>query len=229
MGQETVRTIEDADDLFLAGAFETDEERGAWSGEADVLVDFTQPEAAFQIAEWSMRQGIAPVVGTSGLDEDSLSRLSAISGETGTPGCWIPNFAIGAVLMMKFAAEAARWMPDVEVIEMHHDGKRDAPSGTAMRTAEILTESGADAGKPEEVTKADHARGADVGGVRVHSVRLPGLVAHQQVLFGGQGELLTLRHDSLNRLSFMEGVKLAVRKVRDQSGFVVGLDALMDG
>jgi 4-hydroxy-tetrahydrodipicolinate reductase len=131
--------------------------------------------------------------------------------------------------MMRFAAEAAKWLPNAEVIEMHHDKKADAPSGTGIRTAELISAARSGANPdPTKAVKYEGARGASVEGVRVHSVRLPGLVAHQSVMFGGEGEVLTVRHDSMNRGSFMEGMKLAVRGVRSLDGFVVGLDALMD-
>ena len=147
----------------------------------------------------------------------------------GVGGVLVPNFAIGAVLMMRFAQEAARWLPDAEVIEMHHDRKIDAPSGTGIRTAELISEARTKQKRPDPTTKLKHegARGALVADVKVHSVRLPGLVAHQQVLFGGEGELLTIKHDSLSRASFMQGVKLAIRKVRDLDTFAIGLDKLM--
>ncbi|MCO5296396.1 MAG: 4-hydroxy-tetrahydrodipicolinate reductase [Fimbriimonadaceae bacterium] len=195
----------------------------------DVLVEFTHPSAAFDHAESALRRGVAPVVGTSGLDDASLRELALMCEETGTPAMVVPNFALGAVLMMRFAEMAARWMPHCEVIEMHHDRKADAPSGTAQLTASRIAAARKTApALREELLHVEGARGGTVQGVPVHSVRLPGLVAHQLVVFGGQGETLTLRHDSLDRSSFMEGVALCVRRVRSLHGLVIGLDTLLD-
>jgi len=195
-----------------------------------VLLDFTHPGAAADHAVSALKRKIAPVIGTSGLTNSDLQEIAGASGEYQTPAMYVPNFAIGAVLMMKFSQMAARWMPDVEIVEMHHDSKADAPSGTAKRTAEIIA--GAMAEKPasnnRELIRVEGVRGGQVQGVRVHSVRLLGLVAHQMVLFGGPGETLTIRHDSFDRSSFVQGVKLAIREVWNQKGLVVGLDSLID-
>jgi 4-hydroxy-tetrahydrodipicolinate reductase len=196
----------------------------------EVLLEFTHAESATEHAVLAAESGVSPVIGASGLDAAQQKRVADACRKGGVGGILVPNFAIGAVLMMRFAAEAAKWLPNAEVIEMHHDRKQDAPSGTGIRTAELISEArhsvrNAD---PTKVVKYEGARGAVVADVPVHSVRLPGLVAHQAVMFGGEGEVLTLRHDSMNRLSFMEGVKLAVRRVRDLDGFVVGLDAVME-
>ncbi len=235
MGSECVRTIQAADDLELVGAVDrsgSGEFVGSLSDvpEFDVLVEFTHAESAYRFSLEAMQRGAAPVIGASGLSADQLNDLAQTSKETGVPGLLIPNFAIGAVLMMKFAAEAAKYLPNVEVLEMHHDKKIDAPSGTAIRTAELIAEARRAAPNPDptEAVKAEGARGGTVEGVPVHSVRLPGLIAHQKVLFGGEGEALRFEHDSMNRLSFMEGVKLAVRGVRSLDGFAIGLDKVMD-
>jgi len=199
------------------------------SAEADVLVDFTHHSSAGSHAVSAIKRGVSPVIGTTGLRNDELKEITLESKEHGVPGIYAPNFAIGAVLMMKFAQLAAEWLPDAEIIELHHDQKVDAPSGTAMLTAELISAArkGSPSRKPETIFKADGARGATVKGIPVHSVRLRGFVAHQEVIFGGTGEVLTLRHDSLDRSSFMEGVKICVREVRGLNGFTVGLDKLL--
>lgn len=196
--------------------------------ECDVLLELTHPDSAVAHVTEALRCGVAPVVGTSGIDDASLRAIAALCDSSQTPALIVPNFALGAVLMMRFAEMAARWMPHVEIVEMHHDQKVDAPSGTAMLTAQRV-----DAARRERppvreaLLKADGARGGEVSGVPVHSVRLPGLVAHQKVLFGGAGETLTLAHDSLDRSSFMHGIVLCVRKVRSLNGLVVGMDTLL--
>jgi 4-hydroxy-tetrahydrodipicolinate reductase len=193
-----------------------------------VLVDFTAPTAVEANVRAALAAGVHCVVGTTGISEGHWRGVVA---ETMTDACLFvaPNFAVGAVLMMRFAAEAARFMPHVEIIELHHDRKLDAPSGTAMRTAQLISASrAADPKVPGRDTEIEEgARGAVVEGVHVHSVRLPGLVAHQEVLFGGQGQTLSIRHDSIDRTSFMPGVVLAVREVGRRSGLVVGLEELM--
>ena len=179
--------------------------------EADVLIDLTTPEVGMYHTETALSYGIRPVVGTTGFTKDDLEKLETLTKEKGI-GCIIaPNFAIGAILMMKFSQMAAKYFPNVEIIEMHHDQKLDAPSGTAAKTADMImaVREANEQGHPNEKETIQGARGANIDGMRVHSVRLPGLVAHQQVLFGSEGELLTVRHDSFNRESFMSGVKLA--------------------
>ena len=192
----------------------------------DVLVEFSIPAHATENTMAALSHGVAVVIGTSGVlaaDQERIRQACA-----NTPVLLVPNFAIGAVLLMQFAAMAAKWLPHAEVIELHHEGKLDSPSGTALRTAELIAEarSTVPAGR-DEIFKVVGARGANVEQVPVHSIRLPGLVAHQEVIFGGVGETLTIRHDSLARSSFMEGVKLAVQHVRSLSGFHVGLDVLL--
>jgi 4-hydroxy-tetrahydrodipicolinate reductase len=181
---------------------------------------------------WAIDQGINMVVGTSGFTAHRLDRIQSWLERKPEVGVMIvPNFAIGAVLMMEFAARAARLFDSVEIIEQHHPNKLDAPSGTAVRTAQVIAEARAEAGKakmPDATAQAlDGARGAEVDGVRVHSVRAAGLVAHQEVLFGAAGETLTIRHDSYDRVSFMPGVLLAIRSVRQRPGLTVGLEALL--
>lgn len=194
-----------------------------------VMVDFTHPSAVAGNIEVALGRGVHCVVGTTGLPTDELERLAA-SADTDVCLFMAPNFAIGAVLMMRFAALAARHMPHVEIIELHHDRKADAPSGTALRTASLIAEARTRVpeipGRDTEI--AAGARGALVDGICVHSVRLPGLVAHEEVLFGGQGQTLSIRHDSIDRTSFMPGVILAVRSVIDRSGLIIGLERFME-
>jgi len=201
----------------------------------DVLVDFTVPASVEGNIRTALAAGTDCVVGTTGL---SAATLAALEAEIPQGTCLFvaPNFAIGAVLLMQLAARAARWMPDVEIIELHHNLKKDAPSGTAIRTAELIAEARADAGatplgapgKESEAPGYEGARGAQAEGITVHSVRLPGLVAHEEVIFGGPGQTLTLRHDSLDRVSFMPGVLAACRAVSERSGLIVGLENLID-
>ena len=237
MGTEAVRTVLAADDMELALAVDT--AGGEASGVqiaasfprplhgCDVMVELTHADSATEHAVCAAESGVSPVIGASGLDAAQQRRVADACKAARIGGILVPNFAIGAVLMMRFAAEAAKWLPNAEVIEMHHDKKADAPSGTGIRTAELISAARSGTNPdPTKVVKYEGARGASVEGVRVHSVRLPGLVAHQSVMFGGEGEVLTVRHDSMNRGSFMEGMKLAVRGVRSLDGFVVGLDAL---
>lgn len=198
--------------------------------EADVLIDLTAPEAGKKHAEKAISYGIRPVVGTTGFTEDDIKRLTASAEEKGI-GCIIaPNFAVGAVLMMKFSQMAAKYFSDVEIIEMHHDRKLDAPSGTAVKTAEMIKDvrEGKAQGHPDEKETMKGARGAEMEGMHIHSVRLPGLIAHQQVMFGADGQMLTIRHDSFNRSSFMSGVKLAVETVMGIDTLVYGLENIME-
>lgn len=196
----------------------------------DVLVDLTSPASVYQHTRQALELGIRPVVGTTGFSDDELKELTqyAIKHKI---GCIIaPNFAIGAVLMMKFAEQAAKYLPAIEIIEMHHDQKLDAPSGTAMKTANLIATNRdvQSQGHPKEKETLTGARGANYDGMRIHSVRLPGLVAHQQVLLGGEGQLLTIRHDSFNRGSFMSGVALSINKVMEIENLVYGLENIID-
>ena len=204
------------------------------AAEAEVVVDFSRPEVTMAAVEGLLRDGVHLVSGTTGLPAAALDQLAALAGKADHGNAvWAPNFALGAVLAMHFASIAARWYPAAEVIELHHQGKVDAPSGTAIRTADAIAAARAggsgepQGGQPAGKESVAGVRGGEVGGVRVHSVRLPGLVAHQEVLFGGEGEVLTLRHDSLDRASFMPGVLLAVRQVTTRNGLTVGLEPLL--
>ncbi|MGU3433427.1 4-hydroxy-tetrahydrodipicolinate reductase [Actinomycetes bacterium M1A6_2h] len=199
----------------------------------EVVVDFTHPDVVMDNLQYLISQGIHAVVGTTGFDEARLDTVRSWLADSPETGVLIaPNFAIGAVLSMKFAQQAARFFDSVEVIELHHPNKADAPSGTAYRTAALIAEARKSAGvgrSPDATsTELDGARGADVEGVRVHSVRLAGLVAHQEVLLGTQGETLTIRHDSIDRTSFTPGVLLGVRSIASRPGLTVGIEPLMD-
>ncbi len=191
---------------------------------ADVAVEFTVPSSVRRNAAWLLEHGVHTVVGATGLDGDDLETLRGL---TGPANCLVaPNFALGAVLLMRFAEQAARVLPDVEIIELHHDGKVDAPSGTALRTAGLIAAARGE--HPAPPGPAGHpARGDVVDGVAVHSVRLPGLVASQEVVFGGPGQILTIRHDALDRGCFMPGVLLAVKRVATLPGLTVGLESLL--
>ena len=231
VGAEVVRAVEAADDLVLAGAFDVGDERDL-SG-ADVAVDFTSPSAVMDNLRACVDAGVHAVVGTTGFDEGRLAELRRwLESAPGVGVLIAPNFGVAAVLMMRFAAQAARFFDSVEIVELHHPGKADAPSGTARRTAELVAAARREAGAapmPDATSTAlSGARGADVDGVRVHAVRLAGLVAHQEVLLGGQGESLTLRHDTYDRSSFLPGVLLGVRSIADRPGLTVGLEALLD-
>lgn len=214
----------------LGVAVDTDLKAAIEKAKPDVMVDFTQPHVVYQDASTAIAMGVSPVIGTTGMSAEQLESLGALAKEHNTPAFIAPNFAIGAVLMMLFAKQAAKYMPHVEIIELHHDNKLDAPSGTALQTAKLIGEARASMqqGHPDEVEKVAGARGADVDGMRIHSVRLPGYVAHQEVIFGGLGQTLTIRHDSIDRTSFMPGVVLACKKVRALDGLVVGLENLLD-
>lgn len=197
---------------------------------ADVLIDLTTPEIGMYHAKTALAYHVRPVVGTTGFSKEDLEELEAICREKEL-GCIIaPNFAIGAVLMMKFSQMAAKYFQDVEIIEMHHDQKLDAPSGTAVKTAEMISAVRKEKkqGHPNEKETISGARGADYDGMHIHSVRLPGLVAHQQVLFGSDGQTLTVRHDSYHRGSFMSGVKIAVETVMKMNSFVYGLENILE-
>ncbi len=201
------------------------------AGNAAVLVDFTRAAVAFENAKTALSFGVSPVIGTTGMTPAQVEEVRALAARQGVGAFMAPNFAIGAVLMMLFARQAARYMPEVEIIEFHGEQKVDAPSGTAMRTLDFILAGRAarTAVRPErEEFKLEGARGGDQDGVKVHSVRLPGYVAHQECLFGGLGQTLTLRHDSTDRISFMPGVVLACKQVRSLDGLVVGLEHLLE-
>ncbi|MEH7109320.1 MULTISPECIES: 4-hydroxy-tetrahydrodipicolinate reductase [Bacillaceae] len=207
----------------------TDIEKCFQEVEADVLIDLTTPESGMYHTSTALKYNVRPVVGTTGFTKEQLAELERICLEKEL-GCIIaPNFAIGAVLMMKFSQMAAKYFNDVEIIELHHDQKLDAPSGTAVKTAEMISavRESKTQGHPHEKETIKGARGAEFDGMHIHSVRLPGLIAHQQVLFGSDGQTLTIRHDSYHRGSFMSGVKVAVETVMKQNQFVYGLENIL--
>ncbi|MEU5159371.1 4-hydroxy-tetrahydrodipicolinate reductase [Streptomyces sp. NPDC020875] len=234
IGSEAVRAVAAADDLELVAALgRGDRLETLVETEAQVVVELTTPASVMGNLDFCVRHGIHAVVGTTGWTEDRLAQLGtglAASPETGV--LIAPNFSIGAVLTMKFAQAAARWFESAEVVELHHPNKADAPSGTATRTAQLIAAARAEAGlgpQPDAtVTALDGARGADVDGVPVHAVRLRGLLAHQEVLLGGEGETLTIRHDSLHHSSFMPGILLGVRRIGSVPGLTVGLEHFLD-
>lgn len=240
MGREICRAVAAADDLELVAAVDPNNAGLEAEGllvsatvehlaDVDVAVDFTLPSTVMPNVRWCLRNGVHAVVGTTGLTPADLEELRAAA-TADTANCFVaPNFALGAVLLLRFAAEAARYFDAAEVIELHHDGKADAPSGTAIATAHAIAAARAGTwSAPEAVGQYAGARGAEVDGVRVHAVRLPGLVAHEEVLFGGPGQTLSLRHDAVDRAAFVPGVLLAIRAVIDRPGLTVGLDALLD-
>ncbi|MGH3312353.1 MAG: 4-hydroxy-tetrahydrodipicolinate reductase [Streptomyces sp.] len=234
MGSEAVRAVEAADDLEVAVALDRDDSLDALAGSgAQVAVDLTHPDAVMGNLEHCVTHGIHGVVGTTGWTDERLRTLRGwLDAAPGTGVLIAPNFGIGAVLTMRFAQQAARFFESAEVVELHHPNKADAPSGTAVRTAQIIAAAREEAGLPAQPdatsTGLEGARGADVDGVPVHAVRLRGLVAHQEVLLGGEGETLTIRHDSLHRSSFMPGVLLGVRRVVSAPGLTFGLEHFLD-
>jgi 4-hydroxy-tetrahydrodipicolinate reductase len=214
MGEAVCEAVEGAEDMELAGRADPSLDRPLTEllDAADVVVDFSTPDAALENGRACAEAGVHAVIGTTGFDLDELRAAAQRARDAGgAANVFVaPNFAIGAVLMMRFAAEAAEQMPECEIVELHHPGKRDAPSGTAKRTAELITAAGGNVHEP------------------IHSVRLPGLVAHQEVILGGEGQTLSIRHDSVDRRSFMPGVLLAVRRVGElREPFTVGLEALL--
>ncbi len=233
MGSEVVKAVEAAEGLALVAALDMGDSLEQLKGSAaHVVVDFTTPDSVMANLEFLIDNGMNVVVGTTGFDDAKLATVRAWLAQNPSVGVLIaPNFAIGAVLMMEFAAKAARYFESAEVIELHHPAKVDAPSGTAARTAELMAAARKDAelgAMPDATTTAiDGARGALVAGIPVHSVRARGLVAHQEVLFGGLGETLTIRHDSIDRAGFMPGVILGVRKIVNTPGLTHGLDKFM--
>ena len=193
---------------------------------ADVWIDFTTPQAVYENTEFALKHHIRPIIGTSGLTTEQTEKLQAIAQKEKVGGIIAPNFGLSAVLLMKFAQEAARYFPDAEVIEMHHADKKDAPSATAITTAKLIA-ANRNSENCSQTANDSQARGADYDGVPVHSVRLPGYIAHEQVLFGGPGEALTIRQDSFSRSSFMQGVKVALDQIMNLSELVVGLDQIL--
>ncbi|QGT99659.1 4-hydroxy-tetrahydrodipicolinate reductase [Candidatus Syntrophocurvum alkaliphilum] len=251
MGVEAVKAVHEDNELSLVGVvdvkgkgenfseivnnkeinlnLENDLDRIIAKTKPDVMVDFTNPQAVFNNVKTALSNKITCVVGTTGLNEVELNQLEKLAIEQEVGVAVIPNFAIGAVLMMKFAKDAAKYFSDVEVIELHHDQKMDAPSGTAIKTAQMITENREQ--RPprntKEFEKVAGARGGDVNQVRIHSVRLPGFIAHQEVIFGGVGQSLTIRHDSYDRVGFMPGVIMAIKHMIETKGLVYGLENIM--
>jgi 4-hydroxy-tetrahydrodipicolinate reductase len=234
MGVEACKAITAAADLELVSQIDLGDSLDLLvSSGARVVVDFTHPDAVMGNLEFAIKHGINVVVGTTGFDEAKLSQIKSwLASQPGVGALIAPNFGLGAVLMMQFAAQASKYFESVEIIELHHPNKVDAPSGTASRTAEMITEARRSVNKeamPDATaTSLEGARGALVGEVPVHSVRLRGLVAHQEVILGDLGETLTIRHDSIDRTGFMPGVLLGVRKVVSHPGLTFGLEHFMD-
>src|SRR6478735_8656474 len=236
VGAEVCRAVEAADDLELVARVDTGEDDDSLADlvrlGAQAVVDFTHPDVVMDNLEFCVRHGIHAVVGTTGFDDDRLDRLRGwLDASPGTGVLVAPNFSIGAILMMRFAAEAAPFYESVEIVEMHHPDKADAPSGTARRTASLVAEARRAAGRgpvPDATsTSLPGARGAEVDAIHVHGVRVRGLVAHQQVILGGEGETRTVRHDSLDRVSFTPGVLVGVRGIAPRPGLTVGLEPFL--
>jgi 4-hydroxy-tetrahydrodipicolinate reductase len=236
VGAEVCRAVQAADDLELVAAVDTGEADDSLddlvASGAEAVVDFTHPDVVMANLEHCVSHGIHAVVGTTGFDDERLARLRGwLDASPGTGVLVAPNFSIGAILMMRFAAEAAAFYESVEIVELHHPDKADAPSGTARRTASLIAEARAAAGAgpiPDATsTSLPGARGAEVDGIRVHGLRIRGLVAHQEVILGGEGETLTIRHDSLDRVSFTPGVLLGLRSIGSAPGLTVGLESFM--
>ena len=233
VGREVCKAVEAAADLALVAEIDADDDiAGLLEHGAEAVVDFTHPGVVMDNLEFCIDHGIHAVVGTTGFDDARLEQVRSWLGDRPTGVLVAPNFSVGAVLMMRFAAEAARFYESAEIVELHHPDKVDAPSGTARRTAQLIADARREAGlgaMPDATnTGLDGARGADVDGVRVHGLRVRGLVAHQEVVLGGVGETLTIRHDSLDRVSFTPGVLLALRRIGDTPGLTVGLESFLD-
>lgn len=228
MGQTVCRAIDDAPDLELVARLDEGDDASALEGLADVAVEFTIPSQSEANVHALLDAGVAVVVGTTGWTEEALQRVREHAEQSDGHAFIAPNFALSAVLAMRFAAMAAPYFESAEVIELHHPNKVDAPSGTALHTARGIAAARAGMPSPDATEEGFEARGMDIDGVRVHAVRLAGMVAHEEILLGNPGEVLTIRADSFDRVSFMPGVLLAVRKVTGLPGLTVGLDALLD-
>ncbi|HEY7659206.1 MAG TPA: 4-hydroxy-tetrahydrodipicolinate reductase [Actinomycetota bacterium] len=251
MGLMVCRAIADAEDLALVAAIDrsklgqrigqmighpeidvpvTDELDRLLEAEVEVAVDFTHPEVVMDDVRFCISHAVHIVVGTTGITQEGLQEIDKLLSDEGHESNVVvaPNFALGAVLMQRFAAQAARYFPAVEIIELHHDQKSDAPSGTAVATVRRIQEDRGEGWRGPLDESLEGVRGGDVDGIRIHSVRLPGLVAHQEVIFGGLGQTLTIRHDSTDRASFMPGVLLAVRSVMSRPGMTLGLEPLLE-
>ncbi|MFL6157336.1 MAG: 4-hydroxy-tetrahydrodipicolinate reductase [Marmoricola sp.] len=234
VGREVCAGVEAADGMELVAGLDLGDDLAALvDAGAEAVVDFTHPDAVMANLAFCIEHGIDAVVGTTGFDDERLEILRSQLGENPRSGVLIaPNFSIGAILMMRFSAQAARFYESVEIVELHHPTKADAPSGTAVRTARLIAQARREAGlgAPPDATSTgiEGARGADVDGIPVHSLRIRGLVAHQEVLLGGPGETLTIRHDSMDRASFVPGVLLGLRSIGAAPGLTVGLEAFLD-
>ncbi len=234
MGSEVVKAVTEASDLELVAALDLGDSLDTLvTNGAQVVVDFTTPDSVMANLEFLISKNINAVVGTTGFDDARIAKIKSLLSSSQSGVLIAPNFAIGAVLMMEFATKAAKYFESAEIIELHHPNKVDAPSGTAARTADLMAKSRKEAGlgpMPDATsTSIDGARGATVGDIPVHSVRLRGLVAHQEVLLGGIGETLSIRHDSIDRVGFMPGVLLGVRQVVTHPGLTFGLEHFMEG
>jgi len=232
MGVEVVRAVTAAPDMCVVAELSRGDDAAARLAEArpQVLVEFSVPGSVMANVRAALAAGVVPLIGTTGIGDAECAEIAALCERYATPALLAPNFALGAVLLMRFAAEAARYFPDAEIIEMHHERKLDAPSGTASRTAQRIAAGRVDTPlgtPPGAFETAAGARGGVVAGVPVHSVRLPGFVASEEVIFGAPGQRLTLRHDSTDRTSFMPGVLLAVRQAHRLRGLVIGLENLL--
>ncbi|GBG94865.1 4-hydroxy-tetrahydrodipicolinate reductase [Ligilactobacillus salitolerans] len=243
MGQQTVKMVLEHEGFELVGVYDPHAAEEKLENNtivyhdltkiphkcADVWVDFTSPRSVYENVQAALTKEIHPLVGTTGLTDAQVENLQHLSAQQKTGGLIVPNFGISAVLLMQFAQQAAKYLPDVEIIEMHHDQKVDAPSGTALNTAKKIAEvrQKRQQGNPQETETLPGVRGADYEGMRIHAVRLPGYVAHEQVLFGGTGEALTIRQDSFDRSSFMTGVALAIKKISGLSGLEIGLENIL--
>ncbi len=251
MGRNVVSAIAGSEDLQLTGAIDLMEigadagklagldplgitvtdslQKLLQRGETEVLVDFTTPMAIMKNIKTSLSLQVTPVVGTTGITENDLVQIERWVARYGTGAIVVPNFALGAILMMKLAQVCARFFPQAEIIELHHNGKIDAPSGTAIKTARLISAvRGKNVYPPDSPEKIPGARGGDFDGIHIHSVRLPGLVAHQEIIFGGEGQILTIRHDSLNRRSFLPGILQAIRKAPETKRLIYGMEDLLD-
>ncbi len=231
MGQMTVKTISENANFVLAGQTgrEYDLKKAIYDSGAQVVVDFTHPEVVMQNTLLIIEAGARPVIGTTGLTKEQITQLQKSCAEKKLGGIIAPNFSLGGVLMMKHAKEIAKYMPHVEIIELHHDQKADSPSGTALRSAELIADAVENINPTEKSTHETvvGARGARYRNIHIHAVRLPGFLAHQQIIFGSVGETLTLRHDSIDRQCFMPGVRFACEKVMELNQLVYGLEEIL--
>lgn len=230
MGQVTCKTIEANSDFILVQQNGVKDELVSSIHEykPDIVIDFTNAESVFKNTETIINASVHPVIGTSGLKETEIKKLQQMSADKKLGGIIAPNFSIGAVLMMKHAKEIAKYFSDVEIIEKHHAGKLDSPSGTALKTAEMIAAISERAPLKSSRETIPGARGANLKNIPIHSIRLPGFLAHQEIIFGAPGETLTIRHDSIDRQCFMAGVVLACRKVQSLDRLVYGLENLLD-